>query len=66
PTEDIVEGFEFLGNFKIPKDYANLYEKISDEYGHMATKEVIKSNDAILLACVTSLLEIISAMENMC
>ncbi|XP_026422578.1 heat shock 70 kDa protein 18-like isoform X2 [Papaver somniferum] len=63
-SEDRVEGIEFQGNFKIPKDYANLYKKISDEYGHMATKKVI-SNEAMLLSCVTSLLEIISKMETM-
>ncbi|KAI3917717.1 hypothetical protein MKW98_021479 [Papaver atlanticum] len=61
---DRVEGFEFEGNLKIPEDYANLYKKICDEYGHMATKKVI-SNEAMFLACVTSLLEIISAMETM-
>ncbi|KAI3965487.1 hypothetical protein MKW92_032615, partial [Papaver armeniacum] len=57
------EEFEFIDNFKIPKEYAVLYKKIFDKYGHMATKKVIKSNDTVLVACVTSLLKIISTME---
>ncbi|KAI3892409.1 hypothetical protein MKX03_012627, partial [Papaver bracteatum] len=61
---DRVDGFKFEGNFKIPEHYENLYKQISDGYGHMSTKKVI-SNEAMLLACVTSLLEIISAMETM-
>ncbi|KAI3923109.1 hypothetical protein MKX01_014492 [Papaver californicum] len=50
-------------NFNIPKEYAILYKKIFDKYGHIATKKVIKSNDAILLACVTGLLKIASTMQ---
>lgn len=42
---------------------ANLYKKIYEKYGHMATKKVVRFNDDILLTCVTSLLKIISAME---
>ncbi|KAI3894049.1 hypothetical protein MKW92_026067 [Papaver armeniacum] len=57
------EEFEFVDNFKIPKKYAVLYKKIFDKYGHMATKKVIKSNDTVLVAFVTSLLKIISTME---
>ncbi|KAI3919657.1 hypothetical protein MKW98_031790, partial [Papaver atlanticum] len=57
------EEFEFVDNFKIPKEYAVLYKKIFKKYGHMATKKVIKSNDTILVAFVSSLLEMISAME---
>ncbi|XP_026437480.1 uncharacterized protein LOC113335680 [Papaver somniferum] len=57
------EKFEFVDNFKIPKEYAVLYRKIFGKYGHMATKRVIKSNDTILVACVSSLLEMISTME---
>ncbi|KAI3924830.1 hypothetical protein MKW98_031081 [Papaver atlanticum] len=59
----IDEEFEFVDNFKIPKKYAVLYKKIFDKYGHMATKKVIKSNDTVLVAFVTSLLKIISTME---
>ncbi|KAI3923112.1 hypothetical protein MKX01_014495 [Papaver californicum] len=57
------EEFEFVDNFKIPKEYAVLYKMIFDKYGHMATKKVIKSNDTLLVACVTGLLKIISTME---
>ncbi|KAI3865976.1 hypothetical protein MKW92_004811 [Papaver armeniacum] len=57
------EEFEFVDNFKIPKEYAVLYKKIFHKYGHMATKKVIKSNDTVLVAFVTSLLKIISKME---
>ncbi|KAI3843904.1 hypothetical protein MKX03_001754, partial [Papaver bracteatum] len=57
------EEFVSVDNFKIPKEYAVLYKKIFDKYGHMATKKVIKSNDSILVACVSSLLEMISTME---
>ncbi|XP_026415627.1 uncharacterized protein LOC113311010 isoform X2 [Papaver somniferum] len=57
------EEFELIDNFKIPKEYAVLYKKIFDKYGHMATKKVIKSNDTVLVACVTSLLKIISTIE---
>ncbi|KAI3834080.1 hypothetical protein MKW92_052175, partial [Papaver armeniacum] len=57
------EEFVFVDNFKIPKEYAVLYKKIFDKYGHMATKKVIKTNDTLLVACVTGLLKIISTME---
>ncbi|KAI3844780.1 hypothetical protein MKX03_003424 [Papaver bracteatum] len=49
---------------KIPEEYLILNKKICEKYGHMATRKLIKFNDAMLLACVTSLLKIISAMEN--
>ncbi|KAI3942733.1 hypothetical protein MKW92_050701 [Papaver armeniacum] len=55
--------FEFVDNFKIPKEYAALYKKIFHKYGHMSTRKVIKSNDTVLVAFVTSLLKIISTME---
>ncbi|KAI3840265.1 hypothetical protein MKX03_010745 [Papaver bracteatum] len=58
-----IEGFEFVGNLKIPEEYKTLYKKIYDKYGHMATRKVIKFNDAMLLTCVTTLLKIISVME---
>ncbi|KAI3992328.1 hypothetical protein MKX01_030049 [Papaver californicum] len=57
------EEFEFVDNFKIPKEYAVLYKMIFGKYGHMSTKKVIKSNDTLLVACVTGLLKIISTME---
>ncbi|KAI3965483.1 hypothetical protein MKW92_032611 [Papaver armeniacum] len=57
------EWFEYVENFKIPKVYADLYKKIFSKYGHMATKKVIKSNDAVLIVCVTSLMKIASSME---
>ncbi|KAI3924800.1 hypothetical protein MKW98_031051 [Papaver atlanticum] len=57
------EWFECVENFKIPKVYADLYKKIFSKYGHMATKKVIKSNDDIILVCVTSLMKIASTME---
>ncbi|RZC82200.1 hypothetical protein C5167_044987 [Papaver somniferum] len=57
------EEFEFVDNFKIPKENAVLYKKIFDKFGHMATRKVIKSNDTVLVAFVTSLLKIISTME---
>ncbi|KAI3883323.1 hypothetical protein MKX03_000339 [Papaver bracteatum] len=50
------EEFEFVDNFKIPKEYAVLYKKIFEKYGHMGTKKVIKS---------MTLLEMISTMETM-
>ncbi|KAI3878249.1 hypothetical protein MKX03_005078 [Papaver bracteatum] len=58
------EGFEFVENFKIPKEYANLYKNISNKYGHMATRNVIKCNDAVLLMLVVRLLKNISAVES--
>ncbi|KAI3844457.1 hypothetical protein MKX03_022589 [Papaver bracteatum] len=57
------EEFEFVDNFKIPKEYAVLYKKIFDKFGRMATRKVIKSNDTVLVAFITSLLKIISTME---
>ncbi|XP_026460277.1 uncharacterized protein LOC113361156 isoform X1 [Papaver somniferum] len=57
------EWFEYVDNFRITKVYADLYKKIYSKHGHMATKKVIRSNDDILLVCVTSLLKIVSAME---
>ncbi|RZC76282.1 hypothetical protein C5167_000356 [Papaver somniferum] len=57
------EWFAYVENFNIPKEYAVLYKKIYNKYGHIATKKVIKSNDAILLAAVTSLLKIARTME---
>ncbi|KAI3992324.1 hypothetical protein MKX01_030045 [Papaver californicum] len=57
------EWFAYVENFNIPKEYAILYKKIFDKYGHIATKKVIKSNDAILLAAVTCLLKIACKME---
>ncbi|KAI3928712.1 hypothetical protein MKW98_024313 [Papaver atlanticum] len=62
-AQERAEGFELVGNFKIPEEYKTLYKKIYDKYGHMATRKVIKFNDAMLLTCVTSLLKIISEME---
>ncbi|KAI3843599.1 hypothetical protein MKW92_028368, partial [Papaver armeniacum] len=62
-AQERIEGFEFVGNLKIPEEYKTLYKKIYDKYGHMATRKVIKFNDAMLLTCVTSLLKIISVME---
>ncbi|KAI3844787.1 hypothetical protein MKX03_003431, partial [Papaver bracteatum] len=62
--ETRVEGFEYVENFKIPEEHVVLYKNIYEKHGHMATKKVIKFNDAMLLTCVTSLLKIISAMEN--
>ncbi|KAI3883705.1 hypothetical protein MKW92_038831 [Papaver armeniacum] len=58
-----VEEFEFVDYLKIPEEYETLYKKIFDKYGHMASKKIIKFNDAMLLTCVTSLLKIISDME---
>ncbi|KAI3946320.1 hypothetical protein MKW98_010444 [Papaver atlanticum] len=49
--------------FKIPEEHV-LYKKIHEKHGHMATRKVIKFNDDMLLTCETSLLKIISAMEN--
>ncbi|KAI3841925.1 hypothetical protein MKX03_010374 [Papaver bracteatum] len=63
-TQERVEGFEYVDNFKIPGEHLNLYKKIYEKHGHMASKKIIKFNDAMLLTCVTSLLKIISAMEN--
>ncbi|KAI3894053.1 hypothetical protein MKW92_026071 [Papaver armeniacum] len=63
-AQESVEGFEFVDNFKIPEEHVVLYKKIYEKHGHMATKKVIKFNDAMLLTCVTSLLRIIPAMEN--
>ncbi|XP_026427883.1 uncharacterized protein LOC113323758 [Papaver somniferum] len=63
-AQERVEGFEFVDNFKIPEEHVVLYKKIYEKHGHMATKKVIKFNDAVLLTCVTSLLKIIPAMEN--
>ncbi|XP_026412868.1 uncharacterized protein LOC113308622 isoform X2 [Papaver somniferum] len=63
-SQEIVEGFEYVDNFKIPEEHVILYKKIYEKHGHMATKKVIKFNDAMLITCVTSLLKIISAMEN--
>ncbi|XP_026418443.1 uncharacterized protein LOC113313877 isoform X2 [Papaver somniferum] len=57
------EWFENVDNFRIPKVYADLYKKIFSKHGHMATKKVIRSNDDILLAAVTSLMKIVSRME---
>ncbi|KAI3834085.1 hypothetical protein MKW92_052180 [Papaver armeniacum] len=57
------EWFAYVENFNIPKEYAVLYKKIYNKYGHIATKKVIKSNDAILLAAVISLLKIARTME---
>ncbi|KAI3834084.1 hypothetical protein MKW92_052179 [Papaver armeniacum] len=57
------EWFEYVDNFRIPKVYADLYNKIFSKYGHMATKKVIRSNDDILLASVISLMKIVSRME---
>ncbi|KAI3883692.1 hypothetical protein MKW92_038818 [Papaver armeniacum] len=62
-TQKRVEGFVFVDNFKIPEEYEILYKKIYGKYGHIATKKVIKFSDTVLLACVTNLLKIISAME---
>ncbi|XP_026412068.1 uncharacterized protein LOC113307826 [Papaver somniferum] len=62
-VQERVEGFERVDNLKIPEEYVILYKKIYEKHGHMATKKVIKFNDAMLLTCVTSLLKIISAME---
>ncbi|KAI3914663.1 hypothetical protein MKX01_008022 [Papaver californicum] len=58
-----VEGFEFVDNLKIPEEYVSLYKKICGKYGHIATRKVIKFSDTILVACVTNLLKVISAME---
>ncbi|KAI3840416.1 hypothetical protein MKX03_037828 [Papaver bracteatum] len=55
--------FVVVDNFKIPKEYEILYKKIHGKYGHIATKKVIKSSDTVLMACVSDLLRIISAME---
>ncbi|KAI3924826.1 hypothetical protein MKW98_031077 [Papaver atlanticum] len=63
-AQERVEGFEFVDNLKIPEEYLILNKKICEKYGHMATRKLIKFNDAMLLACVTGLLKIISAMEN--
>ncbi|KAI3883690.1 hypothetical protein MKW92_038816, partial [Papaver armeniacum] len=63
-AQERVEGFEFVDNFKIPKEHVILYKKIYEKHGHMATKKVIKFNDDVLLSCVASILKIISAMEN--
>ncbi|KAI3844784.1 hypothetical protein MKX03_003428 [Papaver bracteatum] len=63
PAQDKVEGFEFVGNLNIPEEYKTLYDNISKDHRHMATKNVIKFNDAMLLTCVTSLLKILSDME---
>ncbi|KAI3844779.1 hypothetical protein MKX03_003423 [Papaver bracteatum] len=62
-AQERVEGFVFVDNFKIPEEYEILYKKIYGKYGHIATKRVIKFSDTVLLACVTNLLKIISAME---
>ncbi|XP_026428075.1 uncharacterized protein LOC113323945 [Papaver somniferum] len=59
-----VEGFQLVDDFKILEEHVILYKKIYEKHGHMATKKVIKFNDDMLLTCVTSLLKIISAMEN--
>ncbi|KAI3878245.1 hypothetical protein MKX03_005074 [Papaver bracteatum] len=59
------EGFEFVENLEIPKEYENLYNNISEKYGHMATRNVIKCNDDILLALVVRLLKNISEIETM-
>ncbi|KAI3990109.1 hypothetical protein MKX01_018770 [Papaver californicum] len=64
-VQERVEGFELVDNFRIPKEYAILYKKIYEKYGHMATKKVIKLNDDILLACTISLLGIISEMKTL-
>ncbi|KAI3894050.1 hypothetical protein MKW92_026068 [Papaver armeniacum] len=64
-AQERVEGFVFVDNFKIPEEYEILYKKIHGKYGHIATKKVIKFSDTVLLACVTNLLKIISAMETM-
>ncbi|KAI3842502.1 hypothetical protein MKW92_033893 [Papaver armeniacum] len=62
-AQERIEGFEFVGNLKIPEEYKTFYKKIYDKYGHMATKNVTKFDDAKLLTCVTNLLKIISVME---
>ncbi|KAI3924808.1 hypothetical protein MKW98_031059 [Papaver atlanticum] len=59
------EGFEFVENLEIPAEYENLYKNISNKYGHMATRNVIKCNDAILLTLVVRLLKNISEIETM-
>ncbi|KAI3865977.1 hypothetical protein MKW92_004812 [Papaver armeniacum] len=57
------EEFEFVDNFKIPKEYAVLYKKIFHKYGHMATRKVIKSNDTVLVAFVTSFEALLETWE---
>ncbi|KAI3883697.1 hypothetical protein MKW92_038823 [Papaver armeniacum] len=61
-AQERMEEFEFVDNFKIPKEYVKLYKNLHGKYGHIATKKVMKNSD-IILACVTNLLKIISAME---
>ncbi|KAI3966387.1 hypothetical protein MKW92_046916 [Papaver armeniacum] len=62
-AQERVDEFVFVDNFKIPKEYEILYKKVHGKYGHIATKKVIKSSDTVLVACVSDLLRIISAME---
>ncbi|KAI3840413.1 hypothetical protein MKX03_037825 [Papaver bracteatum] len=62
-AQERVGEFVVVDNFKIPKEYEILYKKIYGKYGHIATKKVIKSSDTVLVACVSDLLRIISAME---
>ncbi|KAI3894062.1 hypothetical protein MKW92_026080 [Papaver armeniacum] len=62
-SQERVEEFEFVDYLKIPEEYETLYKKIYDKYGHMASRKVIRFNDAMLLTCVTGLLKIISDME---
>ncbi|RZC76285.1 hypothetical protein C5167_000414 [Papaver somniferum] len=50
-VQERVEGFERVDNLKIPEEYVILYKKIYEKHGHMATKKVIKFNDAMLLTC---------------
>ncbi|KAI3969305.1 hypothetical protein MKX01_007345 [Papaver californicum] len=63
-AQETEDGFEFVDNFKIPEKHVILYKKIYEKHGHIATKKVIKFSDDMLLTCVTSLLKIILAMEN--
>ncbi|KAI3878237.1 hypothetical protein MKX03_005066 [Papaver bracteatum] len=62
-AQERVDGFVFVENFNIPKEYEILYKKIYGKYGHITTKKVVKSSDSMLVACVSDLLRIISAME---
>ncbi|MCL7051565.1 hypothetical protein MKW94_008084 [Papaver nudicaule] len=57
------QGVIQIGNFPVPARYEALYKKIWEKYGHLATRNVIKTSTRTLVTLVAELLKSVAAME---
>ncbi|OVA00341.1 hypothetical protein BVC80_1183g30 [Macleaya cordata] len=58
----LAETSELVGGFWIDKKFVPLYKKIWCQYGHIATRKVIRTSTVTLVALVADLLEAINMM----